>query len=75
MRGHAVVATMLVASVYAQALPKHGTVDWAVNATIIDGCSCQLLCPCIFGSPATVGSAATTSMRDAGPVTSTRRFS
>jgi hypothetical protein len=30
-----------------------------VNATIIDGCSCRLLCPCIFGSPATVGSAAT----------------
>jgi hypothetical protein len=30
-----------------------------MNATIIDGCSCQLLCPCIFGSPATVGSAAT----------------
>jgi hypothetical protein len=45
--------------VYAQALAPHGTVDWAMNATIIDGCSCQLLCPCIFGSPATVGSAAT----------------
>ncbi|HET9704038.1 MAG TPA: DUF1326 domain-containing protein, partial [Vicinamibacterales bacterium] len=33
--------------------------DWALNATIIDGCSCRMLCPCIFGSPATVGSAAT----------------
>ena len=30
-----------------------------MNATIIDGCSCRMLCPCIFGSPATVGSAAT----------------
>jgi uncharacterized protein DUF1326 len=59
MRGHAVLATILVAGVYAQALPNEGSVDWAVNATIIDGCSCQMLCPCIFGSPATVGSAAT----------------
>jgi hypothetical protein len=59
MRGHAVVATILAASVYAQALPNEGPVDWAMNATIIDGCSCQMLCPCIFGSPATVGSAAT----------------
>jgi uncharacterized protein DUF1326 len=46
-------------SVYTPALAKEGSVDWAMNATIIDGCSCQLLCPCIFGSPATVGSAAT----------------
>jgi Protein of unknown function (DUF1326) len=46
-------------SVYVQALATEGSVDWAMNATIIDGCSCQLLCPCIFGSPATVGSAAT----------------
>src|SRR5688572_23423475 len=59
MRGHAVVAAMLVASVHAQALAKEGSVDWAMNATIIDGCSCRMLCPCIFGSPATVGSAAT----------------
>ena len=46
-------------SVSAQPLANEGSVDWAINATIIDGCSCQLLCPCIFGSPATVGSAAT----------------
>ena len=59
MRRHAVVATVLVASVYVHALAKQASVDWAVNATIIDGCSCQMLCPCIFGSPATVGSAAT----------------
>jgi Protein of unknown function (DUF1326) len=65
MRSHAlrslavVVATILVASVHAQALAKEASVDWAVNATIIDGCSCRMLCPCIFGSPATVGSAAT----------------
>jgi len=59
MRGHAVVATVLVASVHVQALAKEASVDWAVNTTIIDGCSCRMLCPCIFGSPATVGSAAT----------------
>ena len=47
------------ASACAKALANEGSVDWAMNATIIDGCSCQLLCPCIFGSPATVGSAAT----------------
>jgi hypothetical protein len=33
--------------------------DWSLNATLIDGCSCRMLCPCIWGSPATVGSAAT----------------
>jgi hypothetical protein len=59
MRRHAILATVLVASVLAQALAKKGSVDWAMNATIIDGCSCRMLCPCIFGSPATVGSAAT----------------
>jgi hypothetical protein len=59
MRAHAVVATVLVAIVSTQALAKEAPVDWAVNTTIIDGCSCRLLCPCIFGSPATVGSAAT----------------
>jgi hypothetical protein len=50
---------MLIGSVPALALAKQGSLDWAMNATIIDGCSCRMLCPCIFGSPATVGSAAT----------------
>ena len=59
MRSHAVVATILVASVHVQALARDASVDWAVNTTIVDGCSCRMLCPCIFGSPATVGSAAT----------------
>ena len=45
--------------VYARALAEESPLEWAVNATIIDGCSCRMLCPCIFGSPATVGSAAT----------------
>jgi hypothetical protein len=42
--------------------PTHATdasLDWAVNATIIDGCSCRLLCPCIFGSTAEVGTVGT----------------
>jgi hypothetical protein len=59
MRGLAVVAIILVASVHAQALAKEGSVDWAMNATIIDGCSCRMLCPCIFGSPAEAGSVGT----------------
>lgn len=59
MRRHMLVATVLLATAYAQAFAKEGAIDWAMNATIIDGCSCRLLCPCIFGSPATVGSAAT----------------
>jgi hypothetical protein len=59
MRVHTVVATLLLASAHPQALAKEGPADWAMNATIIDGCSCRMLCPCIFGSPATVGSAAT----------------
>ena len=59
MRGPATAAILLVATLHTQALAKERPVDWAVNATIIDGCSCRMLCPCIFGSPATVGSAAT----------------
>lgn len=59
MRSLAVIAIVLVASSDAQALAKENHVAWAMNATIIDGCSCRLLCPCIFGSPATVGTAAT----------------
>jgi uncharacterized protein DUF1326 len=59
MRGHAIVAAVLVGSIHLPALAKEASVDWAVNTTIIDGCSCRMLCPCIFGSPATVGSAAT----------------
>ena len=59
MTRHSVVATVLVASLHVQAIAKEASIEWAVNATIIDGCSCRMLCPCIFGSPATVGSAAT----------------
>lgn len=59
MRGQTVLATVLAVCLHAQAPAAGPAVDWAVNATIIDGCSCRMLCPCIFGSPATVGSAAT----------------
>jgi hypothetical protein len=59
MRGYAVVAAVLVASLHAQAFAKEGSVDWAMNATIIDGCSCRMLCPCIFGSTAEVGTVGT----------------
>jgi hypothetical protein len=59
MRRRDFVATMCAAGVYARAVAKEAPVDWAMNATIIDGCSCRMLCPCIWGSPATVGSAAT----------------
>jgi uncharacterized membrane protein len=59
MRSHAVIAAVLVAMIHAQAVAGEASVDWAVHATIIDGCSCRMLCPCIFGSPATVDSAAT----------------
>jgi hypothetical protein len=59
MKVYAVVATLLVACLQTQAFTQERSVDWAMNATIIDGCSCRMLCPCIFGSPATVGRAAT----------------
>jgi hypothetical protein len=59
MRAHAIASALLAASVATQGLAREGSVDWAMNTTIIDGCSCRMLCPCIFGSPATVGSAAT----------------
>ena len=61
IKSYALVATLLVASVYTPALAKKGSVVWAMNATIIDGCSCRILCPCIFGSPATVGPSVFTS--------------
>jgi hypothetical protein len=59
MRRRDFVATVLTASVYTRSLARERSVDWSMNATIIDGCSCRILCPCIWGSPATVGSAAT----------------
>ena len=59
IRGYALVAILLFASAPTPALAQKGSVDWSMNATVIDGCSCRILCPCIFGSPATVGSAAT----------------
>ena len=59
MRRREFVASVLIGCVHARAFATEGPVDWAMNATIIDGCSCRMLCPCIFGSPATVGSAAT----------------
>ena len=59
MRRRDFVATLIIAGVQTRAFAKESSVDWAMNATIIDGCSCRMLCPCIWGSPATVGSAAT----------------
>ena len=59
MRAHAVVATLLLAGAQTQAQAREAAVPWAVNATVIDGCSCRLLCPCIFGSTAEVGSVGT----------------
>jgi hypothetical protein len=60
MRAHALIAAIVVAaSVQGQGHARGGSADWAVNATIIDGCSCRMLCPCIFGSPAEVGSVGT----------------
>src|SRR5262245_51711463 len=44
---------------HALVLATNAPGDWAVNATIIDGCSCRLLCPCIFGSTAEVGTVGT----------------
>jgi hypothetical protein len=44
---------------HAHAFARDASVDWAVNAIIIDGCSCRLLCPCIFGSTAEVGTVGT----------------
>ncbi len=58
-RGIAVVASMLAAGVQTQAQATESPVPWAVNATIIDGCSCRMLCPCIFGSTAEVGTVGT----------------
>lgn len=29
--------------------------SWAINADYVDACSCKPACPCLFGSPATLG--------------------
>jgi hypothetical protein len=58
----AAAGLLLHESATAQGAPartKDAPVGWAVNATIIDGCSCRLLCPCIFGSTAEVGTVGT----------------
>jgi hypothetical protein len=52
MLGTSATAGLLL---YESAAAMDDNIDWAVNATIIDGCSCRMLCPCIFGSTAEVG--------------------
>jgi hypothetical protein len=32
-----------------------GAEDWAVKASFTDACSCNLSCPCVYGSPPTQG--------------------
>jgi hypothetical protein len=59
MRGYAVLAALLTASIPSSASAQDKTVPWSVNATIIDGCSCRMLCPCIWGSTAEVGTVGT----------------
>ena len=58
MRGYAVVATYGCQPSRA-GVRERRSVDWAMNATIIDGCSCRMLCPCIFGLTAEVGTVGT----------------
>jgi hypothetical protein len=50
--GTAAAAGLLL---HESAAARDEKVLWAVNASIIDGCSCRMLCPCIFGSTAEVG--------------------
>ena len=35
------------------AAPSHAENDWAIDATLSGSCSCNAMCPCIFGSPPT----------------------
>ena len=35
------------------AAPSHAENDWAIKAAFTASCSCNLLCPCLFGSPPT----------------------
>jgi hypothetical protein len=56
MRGHILAATLLAASFSTKAFAEE---EWSMNATIIDGCSCRMLCPCIWGSTAEVGTVGT----------------
>ena len=35
------------------AAPSHAENDWAIDATLSGSCSCNAICPCIFGSPRT----------------------
>ena len=35
------------------AAPSHAENDWAIDATLSGSCSCNAICPCMFGSPPT----------------------
>ena len=75
MRRHALIAAILVASVHALAFAREASVDWAMNATIIDGCSCRVCCVLVSSDrPPQSARLRPTSMRDTDHVTSTRRF-
>ena len=49
MKGFAVVlvAALAAISLGQSSAPK---ADWAMNATVIESCSCPVFCPCQFGS-------------------------
>jgi len=34
---------------------SHAENDWAIDATLSGSCSCNAMCPCVFGSPPTQG--------------------
>jgi hypothetical protein len=37
--------------------------DWAINADYTESCSCNPACPCLFGSPSTLGYCETVSFQ------------
>jgi hypothetical protein len=74
MRRREFVATMLIGSVHALALAKDGSVDWAMNATIIDGCSAACCVRVSSARPRQSARPRPKSMRDTGPVISTKRL-
>jgi hypothetical protein len=42
--------TQRIGPLHAQSQPKGAPADWALNATIIEACSCTMFCPCYFST-------------------------
>ena len=55
MRKHFTILTMILSAIAIAGIISTSAAapDWAINAQYTETCSCNVACPCVFGSPAT----------------------